>query len=155
MALERVRFHLMAQRAFTASMAEKVAQSILDIRGGGLDTFSLPLRLAGGGPEIFDGCSWVMPVSVGHAPALTGDFNDWLNDDPEDWMFGPLGYIAIADEIPGAPLTINTGEQNVKLIIWADYELPPGSPGSQWALALADQTRKPDALEVVEEEPPV
>ncbi len=157
MAIVRKRFYMVATQGFFAPFNAKVNESAkLNLRGSVEDYLSVLLRKAVDQSGDLRGGSPVLPVSdarVGADLKLTSLSNLLLPaghaDETEDYIFGRGGFLEVADAVKGAPLKLNLGNNQTELVVWGEWELPPGPAPIQWAAVLADITRKPDVLEEV------
>ena len=126
------RYSMMILDGSRTAASNAIKDSVLDPRGGGLDTFSVALQRVGGGGAAWWGASWVMEET---GPGIS--FETFT-----------------ADIIGGLSLKHNTGAANVQIVTMSEDDFPLGtSAKAQFIGMLADLTRKKSAYERVPDEP--
>lgn len=129
---ERIRVHMLVMDGPLTAAVNAIKGSLLDPRGGGLDTFSVDLQEVGGGGPGWMGCSWVMERNGLDTISLE---------------------LFVADIIEGLNMKHNTGTANTQIATYVHEDETAGLTSAEgFAVALADTNKKPSALEIVPEE---
>lgn len=131
--MARKRYSLAITGGMLNAASNAIKDSVLDPRGGGLDTFSVELQRVGGGGTPWWGASWVM----------------------EETGMDTISFEAlVTDVVQGLSMNHNTGDANVQFVSMSEDDFAPGtSPLGQFLLMLADTSLKPWALERVPQIP--
>jgi hypothetical protein len=117
-----------------------IKDSVLDPRGGGLNTFSVDLQRVGGAGTGWMGASWVLPETR----------EETLLIEPLD-IEKPSFQAFKEDIIDGLNMKWNTGAPNVQVVTYVhEDEFPFMTISQGWEAALADEIKKPWALERVQ-----
>ncbi len=127
---ERIRTHMMITDGQVVAASNIIRDSpLLDIRGGGLDTFSVDLQRVGGAGAGWNGASWVME----RTGLDTVSFELFVKDVIEE-----LG------------MKHNTGLANVQVVTCVHEDDTPGQTAREgFDACLANVAKKPWALEEV------
>ncbi len=118
-----IRAHIFITDGMLTAARNAIVASALDIRGGGMEEFSIDLQKAVGGPAPgWNGASGLLDLDL-----------------------------FLQDVIEALNMRHNTGQENTQVATYEHEEFSPGSsPREGFDLALADLTRKPWILERVE-----
>lgn len=123
------RYHMMIANGMLVAASNAIKDSVLDPRGGGLETFSVELQRVIGGGQHWWGASWRM----------------------EETGLATISFEAFENDIIGGlNMKWNTGGAQTQIATYVhEDEFPGMSPPEAFAVALADETKKPAAMEIV------
>lgn len=141
--MAKKRYHMMIANGMLTAASNAIKDSVLDPRGGGLDSFSVELQRVGGGGSKWWGASWVMEETNPEDPPASGQFPDTISF-----------QVFERDIIDGLNMRWNTGAANTQIATYVhEDEFLGMSPRAGFDAALADTVKKANALEQVPESP--